>query len=204
MFIVLAVSLVLTFSYKIVERFISVWSKSQVRYSVYYWAAIIVIVASLSKGNYIFSIPANITTILPSVLILIVANSVLSRFSGYDPMGQFNIINFVITYPVIEEFIFRGIILSNLNQYFNSMELIEVMHMPVTLSVVITAFLFAITHLQYYRLSRQCIRFMLFAFIGGILFGAITEMTHSILLSTLLHIQFNLLAVYFAKKNKKN
>ncbi|SMF92479.1 CAAX protease self-immunity [Paenibacillus uliginis N3/975] len=201
MLIALGLSLFLTFSYKIVEIFIRIFrSKSLVRFSLYFWAVGTMILVPFSKGNYIFSSPDNIIKVMPVFLILIIANCVLARFSGYNPIGKFNIINFVITYPVIEEFIFRGLILSYLNQYLSSEVLIQVMYMPVTLSVVITALLFAITHLQYYSLSRQSIRYMIFAFMGGIFFGAITDLTHSILLSCLLHIEFNLLAVYFAKK----
>ncbi|WP_082112479.1 CPBP family intramembrane glutamic endopeptidase [Paenibacillus sp. DMB20] len=140
---------------------------------------------------------------MPGFLILIAANYALSRFSGYDPIGKFNIVNFVIIYPIIEEFIFRGLILSNLNPYLSSEVLLELLYMPVTLSVVITALLFAVSHLQYYRLSRQSIRYMCFAFIGGIFFGAMADMTQSIWLSCLLHIEFNVLAVYFGKKTQR-
>ncbi|WP_162848413.1 CPBP family intramembrane glutamic endopeptidase [Paenibacillus nanensis] len=72
--------------------------------------------------------------------------------------------------------------------------------MPITLPVLITAVLFAICHLQYYRLSTQSIRFMIFAFLGGILLGAMAEMTESILFSVILHLVFNISAVYVAKR----
>ena len=203
MFIALGLSLILAFSYNIVEIFIRIWSKDLIRYSLYFWAVVIVILVPFFKGNYIVSAPVNIITAMPGFLILIAANYALSRFSGYDPIGKFNIVNFVIIYPIIEEFIFRGLILSSLNPFFSSEVLLELLYMPVTLSVVITALLFAVSHLQYYRLSRQSIRYMSFAFIGGIFFGAMADMTQSIWLSCLLHIEFNVLAVYFGKKNGK-
>lgn len=203
MFTALGLSLLLAFSYKIVDSIIRIWSKGLARYSLYFWAVVIVILVPFFNGNYIVSSPVNIITAMPGFLILIAANFVLSRFSGYDPIGKFNVVNFVIIYPIIEEFVFRGLILSELNQYLSSEVLLELMYMPVTLSVVITAFLFAISHLQYYRLSRQCVRYMSFAFIGGVFFGAIADMTQSILLSCLLHIEFNVLAVYFGKRTRK-
>lgn len=81
--------------------------------------------------------------------------------------------------------------------------LIEIAYLPVSISVIISAILFSITHLQYYKLNRLIIRYMFFAFIGGILFGAITDYTQSIILSVLLHIEFNLLAVCYAFKQQK-
>ncbi|MFC7681822.1 CPBP family intramembrane glutamic endopeptidase [Paenibacillus sp. GCM10028914] len=201
MFEVLILSLLLTFSYKFVEIGIKS-SKILQNYSIYFWAVIIMIVVPFYKDNYIFSLPANIMRVMPIFLVIVFANYLLSRFSGYNPVGKFNIINFIIVYPIIEELIFRGLILPSLNQNLNSGVFLEVMYMPVTVPVIISALLFAISHLQYYGLSLISIRYMVFAFFGGIVFGAITDLTESILLSCILHIEFNALAVYFANKSR--
>ncbi|WP_440119802.1 lysostaphin resistance A-like protein [Paenibacillus sp. QZ-Y1] len=115
-------------------------------------------------------------------------------------MGKYNISNFVITFPVVEEIIFRGLILPNIKPYIVPTKLIEVLYVPVTIPVIITAGLFAICHLQYYKYSTETIRFMIFAFLGGILLGAMTEITQSIMLSLILHIVFNLFSVLFSKR----
>lgn len=200
MYIALCLSLLLTFSYKIVEISIKIFSSRMVKYSLYFWAGIILILVPFFKWNYIYSSPSNITKVMPVFLILLFANYIVSRYSGYSPVGRFNTINFIIVFPIIEETVFRGLILPYLNQYLTTSELIEFIYLPVSYPVIISALLFAICHLQYYKLSRQSTRFMVFAFVGGITFGGIANITHSILLTCLIHIEFNFFAFYFARK----
>lgn len=69
-----------------------------------------------------------------------------------------------------------------------------------TLPIVLSAFLFAVAHLQYYRLNQTSVKYMLFAFSGGIVFAQITELSQSILFALLLHLQFNFLAYYYSSK----
>lgn len=138
---------------------------------------------------------------MPVFLILLIANYIVSRYSGYGPVGRFNTINFIIVWPIIEEIVFRGFILPYLNQYITTSESIEFMYLPVSYPVIISALLFAICHLQYYKLSRQSTRFMVFAFVGGITCGGIADVTHSILLTCLIHIEFNFFACYFDSKS---
>ncbi|GIN72731.1 hypothetical protein J14TS2_32060 [Bacillus sp. J14TS2] len=126
----------------------------------------------------------------------------IAKYSGYQPIGRYHVLNFVIFYPIFEEVIFRGLILPLLNKSFQY-TLIEIAYLPVSISVIISAVLFSIAHLQYYKLNRLSIRYMFFAFIGGLLFGAITDYTESIILSVLLHIEFNLLAACYAFKQQK-
>lgn len=205
MFLSIGLSFILSFSYKIVEIFFSAFRSHKLKqYSLYFWAVGILIAVPFFGENNVYSSPVNLSAVLPVFAILLVGNYVLSRYSGYHPIGRYNIINFAITYPIIEEVIFRGLVLPILNQTLHSAEIIEVMFLPVTIPVVISALLFAISHLQYYKLSSQSIRYMIFAFIGGIFFGAITDLTHSILLSCLLHIEFNVLSIYFAKRSRIN
>ncbi|MCM3783520.1 CPBP family intramembrane metalloprotease [Neobacillus mesonae] len=162
------------------------------------------ILSLVIKESYVYSTPENIVAAMPTFFILLLANCIVSQYSGYHPVGKFNVINFVVVFPVIEEVIFRGFILSLLNSYLNSAKLFEILYLPISWSVVVSAFLFAVCHLQYYKLSRQSAGFLGFAFAGGILFGGITELTDSILLSCILHIEFNFLAVYFARKLREN
>jgi len=205
MFLSLGLSFLLSFSYKIIEILFSVFRSHKLKqYSLYFWAGGILIAVPFFRENNVYSSPVKLSEVLPVFAILLVGNYVFSRYSGYHPIGRYNIINFAITYPIIEEVLFRGLILPILNQSVHSAEIMEFMFLPVTIPVVISALLFAISHLQYYKLSSQSIRYMMFAFIGGIFFGAITDVTHSILLSCLLHIEFNVLSIYFAKRSSIN
>ncbi|OOC62562.1 CPBP family intramembrane glutamic endopeptidase [Paenibacillus ihbetae] len=205
MFLSLGLSFLLSFSYKIIEILFRSFRSHKLRqYSLYFWGVGILIAVPFFKENNVYSSPVDLSAVLPVFAILLVGNYVLSRYSGYHPIGRYNIINFAITYPIIEEVLFRGLILPFLNQSIHSAKIMEVMFLPVTIPVVISALLFAISHLQYYKLSSQSIRYMMFAFIGGIFFGAITDVTHSILLSCLLHIEFNVLSIYFAKRSSIN
>jgi len=173
------------------------------KYTVLVWAMIIIISVPLFNEEYIFKAPTHYDKALPIFGVLIFVYILSSRFSGYNPRGKYNIANFIITYPVIEEIIFRGIILPNLKQVFVSTEVIQVLYMSITSPVIVSACLFAICHLQYYKLSAQSMKFIMIALLGGILLGAMTELTQSILLALILHIVFNLFSVIFAKRLSK-
>jgi len=203
MVIALGVSLLLAFSYKIVEYTLTLLRvKQRPGTTLYAWVAIILLLIPFFKEHIIFNAPVNIMAAVLGVVIVFIVNALIARYSGYNPVGTFNILNFAITYPIIEEIIFRGMMLPYLNEALHASPFIELLFFPISLSVIITAFLFAISHLQYYKLSPQSIRFMIFAFSGGIFFGAIADLTQSIALTVLLHIEFNSLAIYFARKTK--
>ena len=114
----------------------------------------------------------------------------LSKNSGYQPVGTFNCFNFVLVYPIFEEFSFRGLIVPLISRSSN---------IDSCSAIIISAFLFAISHLQYYKLNRQTINFMFYAFIGGLFFANIVIITKSVLLTIILHIAFNLSATYHSK-----
>ncbi|OPA73025.1 hypothetical protein BVG16_30600 [Paenibacillus selenitireducens] len=199
--IYLCLSLLLTFSYKLVEVAIkSTPYRSGGKYTVLCWATVIAALIPLFNRNYIFKLPVEYDNALPMFLLLIIFTVIAARFSGYNPIGKYNIINFVITFPVVEEIIFRGLILPNIKPFIVPTIYMDVLYMPVTIPVIITACLFAICHLQYYKLSVESFRFMIFAFLGGILMGAMTEMTQSILFSLILHIVFNSFSILFSKR----
>lgn len=182
---------IISFLYTIVESFIKKLLPKILKYTVYIWAFIILILSILIHNNYIWNFPQirgiNIMGIFFIALIIIFF---LSKNSGYEPVGRFNCINFVLVYPIFEEFSFRGLIVplisrcSNIDNFFVA---------------IISAFLFAISHLQYYKLNRQTIHFMFYAFIGGLFFANIVIGTKSVLLAIILHIAFNLSATYHSK-----
>lgn len=204
MYLILCISLMLTFSYKLVDVIImKILLKRIEKYTVLVWSIIIVITLPLFNKGYIFSVPINYEKAIPIFGVLILVQIISARFSGYNPKGKYNITNFIITYPIIEEVIFRGLILPNVKDFFVTTEVIQIFYMPVTIPVIVSAVLFSISHLQYYKRLAQCIRFMIFAFLGGIILGVMTEMTQSIIFAIILHSIFNFFSVIFTKKISK-
>lgn len=192
------IAVLLSFSFKIIERIVGLLYRQHLRFTLYYWGIVVVAASFWLKGNYVYSLPVNLYRVLPMFLILLIANCLISRSSGYSPEGRFNRINFVITYPVLEEIAFRGLALPVLARHHS---LGQFHHTPVielSLAVIITAALFAVSHLQYYKLNSQSVRFMIFAFSGGLFFGQIAQVTGSIVLTIPLHIAFNGSAALYA------
>ncbi|ASA19717.1 CPBP family intramembrane glutamic endopeptidase [Paenibacillus donghaensis] len=201
MLISLMVAVLLSFSYRILERLIGLWSPKQTRYTVYYWGILLMAASFFFQNNYIFHTPHHIIKALPVFLVVLAVNVVISRNSGYRPEGTFHRLNFMITYPVLEEIAFRGLVLPLLVQVPLLGESYQFLYVTeISLAVLLTAFLFAVSHLQYYRLNRQSMIFMAYAFSGGLFLGIIAQFTESILLTLPLHITFNATAVYYASR----
>ncbi|WP_436864448.1 CPBP family intramembrane glutamic endopeptidase [Bacillus fungorum] len=204
-FITLALAVLLAFSYKIVGITVGVViGKTLYRKIeneiIYIWGTLLTIISYFYEDNYVFRLPIHYESIVVLILIAVVTNIFISRYSGYNPSGKKNILNFVIMYPIFEEVIFRGMIIPILNNSFATLPYSEVAYIPVTVPILISSFLFAIAHLQYYSFNQTSIKFMLFAFLGGVIYGMITDSTLSIAFSILLHVEFNLLSVYYSKK----
>ncbi|MCM3204762.1 MULTISPECIES: CPBP family intramembrane glutamic endopeptidase [Paenibacillus] len=194
-------SLLLAFSHKLVEVVIrKLPFRNLDKHAVLLWAVMIGLLIPFFHNEYVFKIPIHFGEALPIFGFLVIANVIAARFSGYNPIGSYNIINFVLTYPIVEEIIYRGLILPNIEPLFGSSKLMDIFYMPVTIPVIITAVLFAICHLQYYNLSSESIRFMIFACIGGIVLGSMTLMTESIVFALGLHMIFNSCSVLYSKR----
>ncbi|PFC86727.1 CPBP family intramembrane metalloprotease [Bacillus anthracis] len=204
-FIALVLAVLLAFSYKIVDTTVGIIiGKTLYRKIeneiIYIWGTILTIISYFYEDNYVFRLLIHYESIVVLILIALITNIVISRYSGYNPIGKKNILNFVIMYPIFEEVIFRGMIIPILNNAFPIFSNFEIAYIPVTLPILISSFLFAVSHLQYYKFNQTSIKFMLFAFLGGIIHGMITDSTLSIVFPILLHIEFNFLSVYYAKK----
>ncbi|MGE1009884.1 CPBP family intramembrane glutamic endopeptidase [Bacillus cereus] len=204
-FITLVLAVLLAFSYKIVDITVGIII-GKIRYQkieneiIYIWGTLLTIISYFYEDNYVFRLPIHYESIVLLILIALITNIFISRYSGYNPSGKKNILNFVIMYPIFEEVIFRGMIIPILNNGFSIFSYFEIAYIPVTLPILISSFLFAISHLQYYKFNQTSIKFMLFAFLGGIIHGMITDFSLSIVFPILLHIEFNLLSVYYPKK----
>lgn len=203
---IITLAVFLTFSYGMIKGIVTkvtcIPGNTDGKYTIYIWGAMAFAATFFIKDNFVYKLPVVDRTVIYVCLAIFISNMFIAKYSGYKPIGRYNIINFVIFYPIFEEVIFRGYILPILNKSFQY-TFIEIAFLPVTISVIISAFLFSIAHLQYYKLNKWSIRYMTFAFIGGILFGAIANYTQSILIPILLHIEFNFLAAYYVRPNYK-
>ncbi|EPC8417782.1 CPBP family intramembrane metalloprotease [Bacillus wiedmannii] len=204
-FISLVLAVLLAFSYKIVDITVSIVMGKKLYRKIkneiiYIWGTLLTIISYFYEDNYVFRLPTHYESIVVLILIAVITNIFISRYSGYNPSGKKNILNFVIMYPIFEEVIFRGMIIPILNKSFSIHPYFEIAYIPVTLPILISAFLFAVSHLQYYSFNQTSIKFMLFAFLGGIIHGMITDSSLSIVFPILLHVEFNLLSVYYSKK----
>lgn len=84
----------------------------------------------------------------------------------------------LIVAPVIEEWLFRGVLLSKLNKMF-----------PFKYSNVICAFIFSLFHLEIYLLPY---------FLNGLIYGWIKTKNNSLYSAIILHILYNLIAVFIS------
>ncbi|CAM4514772.1 CPBP family intramembrane glutamic endopeptidase [Paenibacillus typhae] len=204
----LITAVLIAFSFKIIEQLIGLFSKHHIRFAVYYWGALLIAASLVSKGNYVYSLPHDFLAVLPLCLLILLINGLVARRSGYSPAGRFNTFNFIIAYPVLEEIAFRGLALPVLARHesfgaLSGLELGYDLIPQLSLAVIITAVLFAVSHLQYYRLNAESIRFMAFALSGGLFFGLVAQATESILLTILMHISFNASAALYSYNKRK-
>lgn len=196
-----AIAILLSFSYQIIERILGLIAKTQMRYTIYYWGAAMIGVSILWRGSYTFGVPHQVMRALPLFIVILAVNLIISRSSGYNPVGTYNTVNFVLAFPIFEEIAFRGLVLPILAQHPGLGQLHATGIIDVSGAILLTAFLFAVSHLQYYRLNRESVRFMLFALSGGIFFGLFAQVTESLVLTIVLHIAFNGSAVWVQKKS---
>ncbi len=130
--------------------------------------------------------------------------------SGYKPQKNIKGITiFCIVFPIGEEILFRGIILSLVTYLVGS----RAIYVPipilkgVTLQVFLSAICFGITHFQYFgfKFNYATINKVLFAFIFGLIAGNLVEINGSIIYSVIFHIIANSGAtIYYLKNSDSN
>jgi len=121
------------------------------------------------------------------LVMLIGLTDVLRFFPSYEEhMGLvtggaiiIQILSVGIAAPVVEELVFRGILLGRMK------------HLPVWASVLIQAILFGVVHLNTFQI--------IYAFIVGVLFGLVYIKFRSIVMVIIGHIAFNLIGVLVAE-----
>jgi uncharacterized protein len=134
-------------------------------------------ILSIQKG--LIPIVGMITNSQPqtSTLILAYANTLLEKILIF--------VAIVLIAPVLEEFVFRGLIQSTFAEYFN-----------IKIALIIQALLFAINH--------ETPAAMIVTFISGIVFGYLVFKTKSIIAGILPHIGVNLYAFIMIIINKES
>ncbi|SCX87903.1 CAAX protease self-immunity [Paenibacillus polysaccharolyticus] len=199
----------LSFSYVVVKKMLIMlysifkihkFSESNV---VYIWGTLVIIIYLFYNNNISLYSPINLKSTLLLIVVIFVVNLLISRYSGYNPTGRKDIINFVIVFPIVEEILFRGLLIPIISENFNYETAFEIAGLPLTTSVILSALLFSLSHLQYYQFNKNTMKYMLFALAGGLGFGLIAYYTNSILVTILLHVEFNFLAFLSAKKSSK-
>ena len=114
---------------------------------------------------------------IPESVIKSYAESTKGILSGSAPII---IISVVIVAPIVEEVIFRGLILSRLKTVMNT-----------TAALIISSALFAIMHGH--------ILWIAYTFLVGIIFGIVALKNKSIVASIMLHLIFNLVGLYVGR-----
>lgn len=185
---------ILSFLYIIVYKMlIKLRSSAIKKYYNYIWAALILVIALIYPNSFLrkasFEFFYNGKNLREIFKISILA-CILGCFSGYKTVDKKYDFDFCVIFPVFEEILFRGVILSIL---------VNVGLLSDNYSIVLSALLFGIMHFQYFGFKDYAIRYVVIAFVGGYFFANIVLMTQSILPSIFIHMVFNISAVEFSK-----
>lgn len=124
--------------------------------------------AALSVTPFLYAAVIFILSLLPEAWM----ESYAEASSMLTQTGPIMAIATVVVAPIVEETIFRGLILSRLRKV-----------MPGWLSVIISALLFGVCHGQ--------IVWICYAFVLGLIFGVMAQRSGSVLPSLLAHVLFN-------------
>lgn len=175
-------------------------NKKVLQFNLHLWFGIILLIGLIGLNNFNLTIPKEKIPISDIVLIILFLVPFMLN-SGYKPEANTRgIITFCLIFPIGEEILFRGIILSLLTYVVGS----SAIYIPVpilkavTLQVFISAILFGITHFQYFgfKINRETLKKVWFAFVFGLLAGNLVEITGSILYPIIFHVIANSGATY--------
>jgi hypothetical protein len=163
----------------------------------YIWAALVLTIALIYPDSLLRRGSLELfqnEKAIEEILKLAVFGSILGCFSGYKTKNRKYDFEFCVIFPVVEEILFRGVILLILV----NAGLLKDAH-----AVVLSAMLFGVMHFQYFGLKKDAIRYVLFAFIGGYFLANLVLMTKSILPSIFIHMIFNTSAIVFSRYRNK-
>ncbi len=201
----------LTLNYNIfmfTERINKKFSDTLKKYNLHIWCGIILVTGIIGWDTFYLVVP-NKTIAISELFIILLALVPFMLSSGYKPQKDIKgLTNFCIIFPVGEEILFRGIILS-LATYLVGSQAINVpvpILKEVSLQVLLSAICFGITHFQYFKfkVNNATIKKVLFAIIFGLFAGNLVELTGSIAYPIVFHIIANSGAtLYYLKSSNK-
>ncbi|KAB3537292.1 CPBP family intramembrane metalloprotease [Alkaliphilus pronyensis] len=199
----------LILNYKVfhfISRYNKGFSNKLKKYNTYIWLGIILVITIINLSSLNIRPPKRTLTLLEMLFILLALIPFMIE-SGYKPQKNLKeMINFCFVFPIGEELLFRGIILSLATYLVGSSGI----YVPipiikgVSLQVFLSAICFGITHFQYFRFKydNTIIKKVLFAFVFGLFAGIVVEITESILYAVMFHIIANSgAAIYYIISN---
>lgn len=214
MALVYTVSIIaLTFSLSIISSLVNKLGSNLIKdekkkdISILIWFSTLLIVGFIGKNNYGLNIPAtHINISLSEVGILALFIYLFSLYSDYDVANTTRkLVFFVLIFPIGEEILFRGIIQSKAARLIELINFQNDTLWKFSYFVVISAFCFAITHIQYknFKMSKSLLKQVLFAFMFGLYAGKIATYTNSIAYTVLIHSVANFSAAMAGRRRTK-
>ena len=165
------------------------------------WFFIVIVLAILTKTiNSLLVVPNQILPLTEFLLFILLLIPFMLN-SGYTPHRSLaGIISFCIIFPIGEELIFRGMIPIIFSRIMNgkSLEIPFPILKEVSLAVFVSSLLFGFMHLQYFdfRINKNTLVKVLYAFIFGIFIGNLAEVSGSLIYAFIFHIIANCGATY--------
>lgn len=143
-----------------------------------------------------------------SVVVIVIFLVIFAKHSEYSSSRSKEwMVSFSLMFPIGEEILFRGIILSMLsNQVFFAKTVLSIPVFGETeLMVLISAIMFGVMHIQYnnFKVDNKTLKQVLFAVVFGVYAGKITLLTGSIVYSAIIHIVANSMTLIYGLKISK-
>lgn len=129
--------------------------------------------------------------------------------SNYRPHNSLKgVIAFCLVFPIGEELLFRGVIPDIIRNHFSSINIMIPFPFlkEISIAVLVSAILFGVMHLQYFkfRFNKDTLMKVAFAFVFGIILGNVAEMTESLFYPIVFHILANAGATYLYIRKSSN
>lgn len=195
---ILLCSIVLAFSYSLVVWVVRRMKNETLIHNVLYIWAFIVFLISLFYGNSLIRINSfdflGNHSFYRELVIFAAAGILLAHLPGYFYGNRKYVLNFVFLYPITEEILFRGTIFPLL---------LEVDFISIKTAYLLSAVLFGVMHIQYFKFHSTLLSKIVVAIIMGYFFASLTHVYQSLIPAVVLHILYNVAAMYYAKRRDR-
>ncbi len=199
MLIVLFVSVLLTislpFMYHVLSKIRSEWGA----YAVYIWGLILLLFIRV-LGVSINVTPNDLTRVnITYKLAGLIGLVIFPQMANMRFLGPHAKIKGLVVNPIFEEIAFRGIVLQSLNQFEPLTQCIP--HTGINAAILISAILFAFSHLLSYGVNLPSIKLSCSCFAGGLFLGYVSLTTQTLFWCILYHMLFNSIMVLRTPKD---